>query len=84
MKDSNFLGLVKIRITNAHAKADPDEPTLFEWAGINNGDEFIAERYSDGELWTRTKKAHNSEEYGEVKIGDWFSVNKDECEVVEE
>lgn len=83
MKDANFLGLVKIRITNEHCRANPDEPTLFEWAGIKAGDEFLAEYYSDGELWTRVKADFYSEEFGQVLNGDWFSVTENEAEIVE-
>ena len=83
MKDKAFLGLVKVRIIDAHRKEDDETPSLFEWAGIENGEEFIAEYYSDGEIWTRTKKEHNSDEYGEVKNGDWFSLTKEEAEIVE-
>lgn len=40
-----------IRITDAHYTADPELPTLNEFADLNNGDVIVAEVRNDGIAW---------------------------------
>jgi hypothetical protein len=82
MKDKSFVGHVRVKLINVDYRIDPDSPTLREWAGFENGKEMVVELYKDGEMWAMAG-VNRSGEFGEVKETDWFSLTKEEAEIIE-
>lgn len=81
MKDKSFVGHVRVKLINVDYRQDPDSPTLREWAGFENGKEMVVELYKDGEMWAMAG-VNSSGEFGEVKETDWFSLTKEEAEII--
>lgn len=82
MKDKSFVGHVRVKLINVDYRPDPESPTLREWAGFENGKEMVVELYKDGEMWAMAG-VNRSGEFGEVKETYWFSLTKEEAEIIE-
>lgn len=79
-----FVRIARIRLTDVDSnRDDPLDPTLREFAGFENGDEFTAEIYSDGSAWFEAGvyRAPDSE-YGLVRPSDVLSASASEYEII--
>lgn len=75
---------VKIKIINAHYRVSEENPTLNEWAGINNGDEFYGTYYeSNKTVDIESPCNYDAGEFGATKKGDFTELYAEEFEVIE-
>lgn len=75
-----FVCLAKIRILDAHRgdELDPDFCTINQVSGLNDGDQVMAEIYSDGDAVVVI-----SEDTEHANAGDSIIIKSGEFEVVE-
>lgn len=78
-----YKNQVKVKIINAHLVSDPENPTLKQWAGIENGDILYGEMYANKSVNIEAPKNHYTEEFGTTKKGDWTELLDGEYEVIE-
>lgn len=78
-----YKNQVKVKIINAHFNSDPENPTLNEWAGIENGDILYGEMYADKSVNIEAPKDHYTDKFGTTKRGDWTELLVEEYEVIE-